>query len=113
MRQRGEDVTVSWRAAAAALDAGAALFAAVNTAYFIARLSGSSEESPSRRLAIITLLIISLGALLEAIVLLASLSAGEEAPLLSSSQWFVVRFLACTGSGGVCALVLQRMAGGG
>jgi hypothetical protein len=55
----------------------------------------------------------SVGALLEAAVLLAALDRGAEGPVLSSSQWFIVRLLACAGSGGVCALVLRRVVGGG
>ena len=41
-------VTISWRAAAAALDAGTAVFAAVNAAYFVTRLAGSSAEPEGR-----------------------------------------------------------------
>lgn len=100
-------------AASAALDAGTPLFAAINAAYFVARLTGARGEPASRKAAIGVLLAISLAALVEAAVLLAALPAGEEGPLLSSSQWFIVRFLACMASGGVCALVLRRISGGG
>jgi hypothetical protein len=103
-------VTISWRAAAAALDAGTALFATINAAYFVARLAGSRNAPGGRRVAILVLAVVSLGVLLEAALLLASVAASNDAPLLSSSQWFAVRFLACAGSGGVCALVLRRLA---
>ncbi|MEX1193442.1 MAG: hypothetical protein WD904_11295 [Dehalococcoidia bacterium] len=60
-------MTISWRAAAAALDAGTALFAAANAAYFVGRLLGSQAESPgraerARRTAVFVLALISLGA---------------------------------------------------
>ena len=41
-------MTISWRAAAAALDAGTAVFAAVNAAYFVTRLAGSRFEPEGR-----------------------------------------------------------------
>jgi hypothetical protein len=103
-------VTISWRAAAAALDAGTAVFAAVNAAYFVTRLAGA--EPPARRAAVLVLAVVSLGALIEALVLLTAFAASDPAPLLSSSHWTAVRLLACAGSGGVCALVMRRLSGG-
>lgn len=105
-------MTISWRAAAAALDAGTAVFAAVNAAYFVARLAGSGAEPPARRAAIAVLAVVSLGALVEALVLLTVFATSDPAPLLSSSQWVTVRLLACAGSGGTCALVLRRLSDG-
>ena len=105
-------MSISWRAAAAALDAGTAVFAAVNVAYFVTRLAGAHSETPARRAAVLALAVISLGALAEALVLLASLAASDPAPLLSSPQWTAVRLLACAGSGGVCALILRRLSDG-
>jgi hypothetical protein len=105
-------VTISWRVAAAALDAGTAAFASINAAYFIARLAGARDEPRDRRVAAGVLAVISLGALAEALVLLASLAASDPAPLLSSSPWVAVRLLACAGSGAVCALILRRVAEG-
>ena len=105
-------MSVSWRAAAAALDAGTAIFAAVNAAYFVTRLTGSGSETPARRAAVLVLAVVSLGALLEALALSAAFAASEPAPLLSSPQWTAVRLLACAGSGGVCALILRRLSDG-
>jgi hypothetical protein len=105
-------VTISWRAAAAALDAGTAVFAAVNAAYFVTRLAGAGAEPPARRAAVLVLAVVSLGALIEALVLLTAFAASDPAPLFSSSHWTAVRLLACAGSGGVCALVMRRLSGG-
>ena len=102
-------MTISWRAAAAALDAGTAVFAAVNAAYFVARLAGSGAEPPARRAAVFVLAVVCLGALIEALVLLTSFGASAPAPLLSSPQWTATRLLACAGSGGICALILRRV----
>ena len=105
-------VSISWRAAAAALDAGTAVFAAVNVAYFVTRLADARSETPARRAAVLVLAIVSLGVLFEALVLLAAFAASDPAPLLSSPQWTAVRLLACAGSGGVCALILRRLSDG-
>ncbi len=105
-------MTISWRAAAAALDAGTAVFAAVNAVYFVTRLAGSGAEPPARRAALLVLAAISLSALAEALVLLTAFAASDPAPLLSSSHWTAVRLLACAASGGICALVLRRLSGG-
>ncbi len=102
-------VTISWRAAAAALDAGTAVFAAVNAAYFVTRLGGAGAESPARRAALFVLAVVCLGVLIEALLLLAAFAASDPAaPLLSSPQWATTRLLACIGSGGICALILRR-----
>ena len=105
-------MTISWRAAAAALDAGTAVFAAVNAAYFVTRLAGSSAEPEGRRAAVFVLAVVSLGALIEALVLLTAFTASDSAPLLSSPQWATTRVLACVGSGGICALILRRYSSG-
>ena len=105
-------MTISWRAAAAALDAGTAIFAAVNAAYFVTRLAGSDAEPEGRRAAVFVLAVVSLGALLEALVLLTAFAASDPAPLLSSPQWATTRLLACIGSGGICALILRRASDG-
>ena len=105
-------MTISWRAAAAALDAGTAIFAAVNAAYFVTRLAGSGAEPEGRRAAVFVLAVVSLGALIEALVLLAAFAASDHGPLLSSPQWVAARLLACTGSGGICALILRHHSDG-
>ncbi len=102
-------MTISWRAAAAALDAGTAAFAAVNAAYFVTRLAGSHFEPEGRRAAVFVLAVVSLGVLIEALVLLTAFAASDPAPLLSSPQWATTRLLACIGSGGICALILRRV----
>ncbi len=103
-------MTISWRAAAAALDAGTAVFAAVNAAYFVTRLAGSGPEPEGRRAAVFVLAVVCLGALIEALVLLTAFAAGDNSSLLSSPQWATTRLLACVGSGGICALILRRAA---
>ena len=103
-------MTISWRAAAAALDAGTAIFAAVTAAYFVTRLAGSGQEPEGRRAAVFILAVVGLGALIEALVLLSAFAANDSSPLLSSPQWAATRLLACVGSGGICALILRRAA---
>ena len=103
-------MTISWRAAAAALDAGTAIFAAVTAAYFVTRLAGSGQEPEGRRAAVFILAVVGLGALIEALVLLSAFAANDSSPLLSSPQWAATRLLACLGSGGICALILRRAA---
>ncbi|MCH7617599.1 MAG: hypothetical protein J4N36_00280 [Chloroflexi bacterium] len=103
-------MTISWRVAAAALDAGTAVFAAINAAYFVTRLAGSGHEPEGRRAAVFVLAVVGLGALIEALLLLATFAASDSSPLLSSPQWATTRLLACVGSGGICALILRRAA---
>ena len=105
-------MSISWRAAAAALDAGTAVFAAVNAAYFVTRLAGSRFEPEGRRAAVFVLAVVSLGALIEALVLLTAFAANDHSPLLSSPQWAAARVLAFIGSGGICALILRRASDG-
>ena len=102
-------MTIPWRAAAAALDAGTAVFAAVNAAYFVTRLAGSGAEPPARRAAVFVLAVVCLGAFVEALVLLTAFAASDHAPLISSPQWAATRLLVCIGSGGICALILRRV----
>ncbi len=101
-------VTISWRAAAAALDAGTAVFAAVNAAYFVTRLGRAGAESPARRVALFVLAVVCLGVLIEALLLLAVFAASDPATLLSSPQWAAARLLGCIGNGGICTLILRR-----
>jgi hypothetical protein len=95
-----------WRSFAAALDAGTAVCAALNTAYFLGRLH--DERRTSRLAAIVVLAVISFGALLEATVLLAL--ATDGGPTTGSGAWAALRLLAFAGTAGVSALIARRMA---
>jgi hypothetical protein len=97
---------MGWRTFAAGLDAGTAVCAALNTAYFLGRLH--EERRRSRVAAVGVLAVISLGALLEATVLLAS--ADDAGPALDSGGWAALRLLAFAGAAGVSALIARRMA---
>ena len=62
---------MGWRTAAAVLDAGTAVCAAVNSVYFLERLL-SRVDRPSRRLAVVVLAVVSFGTLIEALALVAA-----------------------------------------
>ena len=70
------------------------------------------DHFQGRRAAVFVLAIVCLGTLIEALVLLTAFAASDSAPLLSSPQWATARLLAFIGSGGICALILRRVAEG-
>jgi hypothetical protein len=96
---------MGWRTLAAALDAGTAVCAALNTAYFLGRLH--DEQRAHRLAAIVVLAVISFGALLEATVLLAL--ATDGGPATDTGSWVGVRLLAFAGTVSVSALITRRI----
>ena len=97
-----------WRSIAAALDAGTAVCAALNTAYFLGRLH--EEHRPPRLLAIAVLATLSLGALLEATALLAVATSGDGQLALDTAAWAALRLVAFAGTFGISALIARRIA---
>ena len=83
---------MGWRTAAAALDAGTAACAAINSAYFVERLF-SRADRPSRRIAVAVLAVVSFGTLIEALALVAMASGPGNLVLTASASWVIVRLL--------------------
>ena len=99
---------MGWRTLAGIVDGGTAVCAAFNTAYFFDRLLSGADLKRSRRLAVAVLAVISLGALVEAVALLAAASGGSDSALLTSAPWAALRLLPFAGASGVSALILRR-----
>ncbi len=99
---------MGWRTLAAALDAGTAIRAAFNTAYFLGRLH--DERRRSRLMAIAVLAIVSFGALLEETALLALATSPDTQPSLNSVGWMALRVAPFAGAAGISALIARRMA---
>jgi hypothetical protein len=93
-----------------ALDGGTAACAALNLAYFSHRLASGWEEDAARRAALLALILVSLGALVESVALLA-MAAPPGTPLASAS-WAVARALPFAGTASISILVTRRLASG-
>jgi hypothetical protein len=98
---------LSWRAAAATLDAGAALCATVNLAYFLDHLL-APDETRARRIAACALSLVSLGVLLESVFFL--LSAPRDL-FWASPQWALVRLAPFAGAALISLLIIRRAGG--
>lgn len=98
---------MGWRTLAAILDAGTAACAAVNAAYFLDRLFSGPERTKARRLAILTLALISVASLAEAAALLAIASHRRGEPL-DTAQWAAVRLFVFLGAAAVTALIARK-----
>jgi len=101
-------LSTPWRAGAIAIDMATAVCATLNLAYFLTRLSGPAEAG-SRRVALLVLALISLAALLESAVLLASASA-SGAPALSSMQWALMRAVPFAATVCLSGVIARRVA---
>lgn len=99
---------MGWRTIAGALDAGTAVCAAFNAAYFLDRVFAGVELSPARRVAAAALAVVSLGALLEAVALLAWAAHSERSGLPASATWTLVRGLPFAGAAVISALLVRR-----
>jgi hypothetical protein len=97
---------MGWRTAAAALDAGTAACAAINSVYFLERLL-SGADRPSRRLAVGVLAVVSFGTLIEALALVAMASGPGNLVLTASASWVIVRLLPFAGAAGLSVLVAR------
>lgn len=98
---------LTWRAGAAALETATALCAALNSAYFLGR-SLEVGQGPGRRVAAFVLALVSLGALVESLVLVALFAA--ERPAIEPSDLTLARAFAIAGAMAMAALVLRRLA---
>jgi hypothetical protein len=96
---------MGWRTLAAALDAGTAVCAGINAAYFLDRLIGGFDPA-ARRAALLVLALVSLGTMFEA---LAFLAVANEAGARAALSWAMVRALSFAGAAGISALIARRM----
>jgi hypothetical protein len=106
-----DGLSITWRAAAAGLEAAMALCAAVNVAYFLHRVL--SVEPLSRKAAAFVLAMISFGAMAEAAFVLMALGGPAGDPVFASAAWVVVRLGTFAGTACISALVLRAMGDGG
>ena len=98
---------LTWREGAAALESAAALCAALNTAYFLGRSLGA-DETAGRRVAAFVLALVSLGTLVESVVLVALLASAR--PQIGPWELTLARAFAVAGVMAMAALVLRRLA---
>lgn len=98
---------LTWRAGAAALETAAALCAALNSAYFLGR-SLEAGETAGRRVAAFVLALVSLGTLVESVVLVAVLASAR--PAIGPWELTLARAFAIAGVVATAALVLRRLA---
>lgn len=101
---------MGWRTFAGVLDGGTAACSAINAAFFLGRLLSGDELSLSRRVAAGALAVISLGALFEAVALLALAARSHDAALPASAVWAAVRVMPFAGAATVSVLIARRMA---
>ena len=101
---------MGWRTVSAALDVGTAACAAVNATYFVERLLAGVDRVRARRLAVLTLAVVSLATLVEALALLAVAAGPNDATSLGSASWTLVRVLPFVGAAAISALIIRRLA---
>lgn len=111
MAEQEEDVVGPWRVVVAVMDAGTALCAAINFAYFSRRFTAPADEPRARRVAAAVLAMVSLGTAVEAVALLV-LAAQGDAAIPAAGSWALVRLLPLAGAASMAALVARRMAAG-
>jgi len=97
---------MGWRTVAFALDAGTAICAGFNSAYFFDRLL-FGVDGRARRLAVLVLACVSFGTFVEAVALMASAAGPNEAGFAASASWAAVRVLPFAGAAGVSALIAR------
>ncbi len=102
-------MSLPWRAAAAALESATALCATLNLAYFLHRTASPLDETYSRRVAAFVLAVVSLGAVAESMLVLASLASSDPA-VFGSAPWVLVSAVTFAGMACMSALVLRRIA---
>jgi hypothetical protein len=105
-------LSITWRAAAAALEAATALCAALNLAYFLGRIASARPRPVARRLAAFILALVSAGALAESVLVLVVLSLTSNDTFFASAPWTAVRALAFAGTALISTLILRRIGNG-
>ena len=105
-------MSTPWRAAAAGLDLTTAVCAALNLTYFFHRFTSRWDETASRRVAVAALALVSLGAMVESLFLLASLMTAPVGSPLASLPWTLARALPFAGTAFISILILRRISSG-
>lgn len=99
----------TWRAAAVGLDAATAACAAFNLTYFLYRLARWREETASRAVAVFALALVSLAALAESLLFLASLTVLPAGSPPAIIPWALMRVLPLAGTAFISILILRRL----
>jgi len=100
-------VSITWRAAAAGLEAATAVCAALNLAYFLHRTT--SVEPFSRKVAAFVLAVLSFGAAVESTFVIGALGVSGDGPVFASAAWVFARLATFAGTACISALVLRAM----
>lgn len=100
-------MSITWRAAAAGLEAATALCATLNVAYFLGRISSRQPLALSRRVAAFVLALVSSGTLAQSMFVLLWLSMSGDEAIFSLPGWTAVRVVTFSGTACVSALVLR------
>ncbi len=95
-----------WLGTAGALEAATAVCAALNLTYFLERATSLNETRP-RRVAASALALVSLGAMVESVVVLGWVAASDAA-VFRSAPWTAVSVVTFAGMAAVLALVAWR-----
>ena len=102
-------MSITWRAAAAGLEAATALCAALNVAYFLGRVTSPRPLALSRRVAAFVLALVSFGTLAQRMFVLRWISISGDEAIFSSPGWTAVRVVTFSGTACVSALVLRSI----
>jgi hypothetical protein len=102
-------LSITWRAAAAGLEAATALCAVLNVAYFLGRMTSPRPLALSRRAAAFVLALVSAGTLAQSMFVLLWLSISGDEAIFSSPGWMAVRVVTFSGTACVSALVLRAV----
>ncbi len=103
-------MSITWRAAAAGLEAAIAVCAALNLAYFLHR--AISVQPLSRKVAAFVLALLSFGAAVESAFVSAALATSADGAVFGSPAWVLVRLATFAGTACISALVLRAMGDG-
>jgi hypothetical protein len=105
-----DGLSITWRAAAAGLEAATALCAALNLVYFLHR--AFSVEPLSRKAAAFVLALMSFGAAVESAFVISALGVSLDGPVFASAGWVLTRLATFAGMACVSALVLRTIGNG-
>ncbi len=90
------------------LNLAIAACATLNLTYFLHRLAGHQEGAAAHRVAALALALVSLGAIVESIFILACLTVPGTP--ISSLSWTLVRVIPLAGTALVSTLIIRRFA---
>jgi len=97
-----------WWATAMGLNLAIAACATLNLTYFMHRLAGRQADAAPHRVAALALALVSLGAIVEGIFILACLAVPD--PPIASLSWTLARAIPLAGTALVSILIIRRLA---